>query len=98
VTLSASLQSRTASLISAAHRIAPMISAGEAISRSALNQAMTGAFGTGSADGAWSQRDSFQMLEVATILALREMNCPADAVAATEFLADLEARFPTQNL
>jgi predicted transcriptional regulator len=46
----------------------PLIASGKAVARSALNQAMTEALGASSADGAWSQRDSFQMLEVATIL------------------------------
>ncbi|WP_292924509.1 strawberry notch-like NTP hydrolase domain-containing protein, partial [Novosphingobium sp. SCN 63-17] len=98
MTLSATPQPAITALIKAAHRIAPLISDNEAISRPVINQAMSEAFGTSSAEGTWTQRDSFQMLEVATILALREMSFPADTVAAIEFLTQLEARLPTQTV
>ena len=98
MTLREPFHPNAAPVLAAAHQIAPLIGAGEAVPRTALNQAMSEAFGTGSAEGIWTQRDSFQMLEAATILALRDLKCPADVVASTEFLAGLEARLPTQTV
>ncbi len=63
-----------------------------------LNAAMGRAFGTGSADGAWSQRDSFQMLEIATLMALPKLAIPSEPAVALKFLADLDDRLPTQTV
>ena len=68
------------------------------ISRRALNAVMEATFGCSAQTGVWSQRDSFQMLELATLrwLSLAQMPSSADAVLA--LLSELEARLPTQTV
>jgi hypothetical protein len=84
--------------ISAASQIVPTLVSGSVITRAMLNCAMAEAFGGTSAQGYWSQRDSFQMLEIAVLLALREIPVPADPTSAIQFLGDLESRLPTQTV
>jgi hypothetical protein len=59
---------------------------------------MEGATGSTSATGAWSQRDSFQMLEMAVLRWLAGQSIPSSAEQALSFLNDLEARLPTQTV
>ena len=54
----------------AAAEIAGSLAAGTPITRRDLNAAMTAAFGGSDADGRWTQRDSFEMLEHAVALHL----------------------------
>jgi hypothetical protein len=68
------------------------------ISRRALNSAMETAFGCAAATGVWSQRDSFQMLEMATLRWLTLAPVPSSAAAAVALLSELEARLPTQTV
>jgi hypothetical protein len=68
------------------------------ISRRALNAVMEAAFGCSAATGVWSQRDSFQMLEMATLRWLSLAPVPSSAEAALALLGDLEARLPTQTV
>lgn len=82
----------------AATDIAALISNCEAISRKTLNSAMTRAFGATSESGLWSQRDSFEMLEHATVkwLLLSKDDGPiADRVSR---FANLLDKFPTQTV
>ncbi len=68
------------------------------LQRSLANKAMTAAFGSASADGAWTQRDSFVAIEVASILALRATRLPKDPKAILHQLAQFESRLPTQTV
>jgi len=54
----------------AAQTVARAINDKQPISRAMINEAMQAAFGATNASGVWSQRDSFEMLEHATVLAL----------------------------
>lgn len=54
-------------LADAYRRLMPHLSAGEKLTRRIINQAMEEATGCTSASGVWSQRDSFQMLEMAVL-------------------------------
>lgn len=87
-----------ADLISAATRIVPALAGEAAITRRLLNHAMTETFGGTSTEGRWSQRDSFQMLEIAVILALRDVPIPSDPAEVIQLLTDLESRLPTQTV
>lgn len=87
-----------ARLIAASELIAPSLDDGVKVSRRALNAAMSEAFGAGSAEGAWTQRDSFQMLEIAVVQALASDQWPSDPAQAVAALAELEARLPTQTV
>ena len=63
-----------------------------------MNAAMVEAYGTTSSGGVWSQRDSFQMVETAAMLALQQLDLPRNPVEALDTLAALEDRLPTQTV
>ncbi len=83
---------------SAAVAIALLLAAGTPIARRDLNEAMTAAFGGSDADGRWTQRDSFEMLEHAVALHLAsrsyQIASPADVHAASAIMQLL----PTQTV
>jgi hypothetical protein len=85
-------------LAEAARSLMPHIAGGQKLTRMVLNAAMETATGSTSASGVWSQRDSFQMLEMVVIQSLREQSVPSTVVQALSFLNDLEARLPTQTV
>ncbi len=85
-------------LVAAAEMLVPALKDGERITRRMMNAAMVEAYGTTSSEGVWSQRDSFQMVETAAILALRQLDLPRNPVEALDTLAALEARLPTQTV
>ena len=85
-------------LVAAAQMLVPALRHGERITRRMMNAAMAKAFGSTSAEGGWSQRDSFQMVETAVMLALRQLELPRNSVEALDTLAALEARLPTQTV
>jgi hypothetical protein len=88
----------SAKLIAGAGHLVPELETGGKITRRMLNDAMNAAFGSGAAEGMWSQRDSFQMLEAAVMLALRSSALPTNCGDALRFLADLAERLPTQTV
>jgi hypothetical protein len=85
-------------LAEAARSLVPHIAGGQKLTRMVLNAAMEAATGSTSASGVWSQRDSFQMLEMVVIQSLREQSVPSTVVQALSFLNDLEVRLPTQTV
>jgi predicted RNA methylase len=85
-------------LVAAAQMLAPALKDGERITRRMMNAVMADAFGTTSSEGGWSQRDSFQMVESAVMLALPLLELPRNPVEALDTLAALEARLPTQTV
>jgi predicted RNA methylase len=82
----------------AAHQIASLFAQAEPIARAMLNDAMTSAFDANDASGAWSQRDSFDMLEhgmVKALLLRQQSDDPRSEVAALYQLMNL---LPTQTV
>ena len=83
---------------SAAARIAGLLASGTPIARRDLNEAMTTAFGGSDADGHWTQRDSFEMLEhgIALHLVLQpyQLTGMSDVAQASAIMAML----PTQTV
>ncbi|HCW61826.1 MAG TPA: methylase, partial [Sphingobium sp.] len=63
----------------AAQGIADRLSEGRSVARNDLLAGMTSAFGGSSADGLWSLRDAYDVLELAQILHLKNTTLPADA-------------------
>jgi predicted RNA methylase len=81
----------------AALSIADALTAGHSVTRAMLNAAMATAFGATNASGAWSQRDSFEMLEHATVLAILN----GQAVRGDWTVDSIQAlakRLPTQTV
>lgn len=74
------------------------LSSGNPVTRRDLNLAMTSAFNGTDADGLWTQRDSFEVLELATVRHLRThpyvLGKPSDIAAAVA----LASRLPTQTV
>lgn len=85
-------------LIAASTLISPCLGGDAKVSRRALSAAMVKAFGVGSAEGTWVQRDCFQMLEIAVVKALASSHWSSDPAQAVTLLAELEARLPTQTV
>jgi hypothetical protein len=85
-------------LAAAYRRLMPHLSAGERLGRRIVNQAMEEATGCTSASGVWSQRDSFQMLEMAVLRWLTGQSILSSAEQALCFLNNLDARLPTQTV
>jgi hypothetical protein len=82
-------------LAEASLRLAPHLAADEKLMRRTIDAAMEGA---PSASGAWSQRDSFQMLEMAVLCWLAGQPIPSSADQALPLLHNLEVRLPTQTV
>lgn len=82
----------------AAVRIAALLASSTPVARRDLNEAMTATFGGSDADGHWTQRDSFEMLEhgVALHLASRpyQLTCMSDVAQASAIMTML----PTQTV
>lgn len=85
-------------LLHAAAQLQPRLAGTDRVPRAALNAAMEAAFGCTAATGIWSQRDSFQMLEVATLRWAIEADLSGQPDAVIAALQGLEARLPTQTV
>ena len=85
-------------LFEAARSIATTTKDDRPVRRGLINEVMAEAFGAKSADGVWTQRDSFVMTEIAAILAGRSAKLPEQPIAIIEQLAKLEKSFPTQTV
>ena len=81
-----------------AQGIADRLSEGCPITRNDLLAGMTAAFGGSSADGLWSLRDAYDVLELAQILHLKNTTLPADANARLAELIAMTAALPTHSV
>src|SRR6202007_2371734 len=68
------------------------------LTRRHLNDAMAAAFGGSDADGCWTQRDSFEVLEHALALHIREANWSVTCFDDVRRAIDLADRLPTQTV
>jgi len=82
---------------SAAENIAGLLAAGTSIARRNLNEAMIAAFGGSDADGHWTQRDSFEMLEHGIALHLASRPYQLKALADVAQASAIMALLPTQS-
>ena len=83
---------------SAAVAIAALLAAGTPIARRNLNEAMTTAFGGSDADGRWTQRDSFEMLEHAVSLHLTSRPYNVTSLADVPAASAIMQLLPTQTV
>lgn len=83
---------------SAAVAIAALLAAGTPIARRNLNEAMTAAFGGSDADGRWTQRDSFEMLEHAVSLHLSSRPYNITSLADVSAASAIMQLLPTQTV
>ena len=82
----------------AATRLLPVLASGEPLRRADLNEAMTAAFGRTDAEGAWTQRDSFEVLEHALALHLATRPFAIEGLTDVTRASELAARLPTQTV
>lgn len=82
----------------AACRLVALIQSGAPVTRRDLNATMTIAFGGTDADGFWTQRDSFEMLEYALALHLRTVCRERRTAADMSLVIDLASRLPTHSV
>ena len=84
--------------ITAARAIAGLIGQTSAVSRDALLTSMQQAYGGSSADGLWSLRDAYDVLELAQVLHLEHTELPNDPPACLAALVALVAALPTHSV
>ncbi|MAP45014.1 MAG: methylase [Sphingobium sp.] len=82
----------------AAHILLSQLASGEPVTRQHLNRAMVQAFGGTDAEGRWTQRSSFEVLEHALALHLRGSLAPLASLADVAARIDLAQRLPTQTV
>ncbi len=90
--------SRSSAILGAAGTLAAKLVYAIPIDRVALTQAMTESAGGSDAAGAWTQRESFEALEVALAMAIPEFVGRMDAEAAIAKLEDLAKELPTHTV
>ena len=78
--------------------IAQQLASGAPISRRDLNAAMTSTFGGSDADGRWTQRDSFEMLEHALALHLATRPYWLETISNVAHAMAVMMRLPTQTV
>lgn len=76
----------------------PHLQSGDPVHRRVLNQAMSAAFGGSDADGHWTQRDSFELLEHALSIHLQASGSILSGMADIRPLIALSERLPTQTV
>ena len=82
----------------AAHRLLPVVAGNAPVTRRDLNSAMTAAFGGSDAEGCWTQRDSFEMLEHAVALHLAAASWSMTSLIDVAHASALMERLPTQTV
>ena len=84
--------------ITAAKAVADTIARNGSLQRSTLMWIMEQAYGASSADGRWSLRDAFDMLELAEVMYLAKADLPADPGACVAALTELVGNLPTHTV
>ena len=82
----------------AARKIAALIASGASVARKDLNAVLTAARGGTDADGSWTQRDSFELLEHAVALHLVSASPPLVTFSDVAGVISLVERLPTQTV
>jgi hypothetical protein len=90
--------SRSSAILGAARTLAAKLLLAIPIDRAALTQAMTESAGASDAEGAWTQRESFEALEVALAMAIPELVGRMDAQDAISALEALARELPTHTV
>ena len=84
--------------ITAARAVADTIARNGSLTRETLLWVMETAYGSSSADGRWSLRDAYDMLELAQVLYLERADLPTAPLTCLAALTDLVAGLPTHTV
>lgn len=82
----------------AARQLLPLLGSGRNITRQHLNEAMLAAYGGSDAEGRWTQRESFEVLEHALALHFRASDQTLTSFEDVRPSIDLMTRLPTQTV
>ncbi|MDF0491371.1 strawberry notch family protein [Sphingomonas sp. H39-1-10] len=82
----------------AARQLLPRLNSGQTITRRHLNDAMVTAYGGSDAEGRWTQRESFEVLEHALALHIRASDRALNSFNDVRPIIDLATRLPTQTV
>ena len=83
--------------ITAAKAVADTIARNGSLQRDTLHWVMEQTYGASSADGHWSLRDAYDMLELAEVMYLAKADLPANPAACLAALTELVANLPTHT-
>lgn len=89
---------RATACTDAARMLLPLLGGQTKLSRRDLNEAMVHAFGGSDAEGRWTQRESFEVLEHALALHLVSGSQPLQTAADLPLALGLLDRLPTQTV
>ena len=81
----------------AVEALALRLATGQTLTRRDLLSEITEAYGCTSADGRWSQRTAYDVLEAAQVLHLKGRHVPASSVDRLRYLIDMTHSLPTQS-
>ncbi|MCP1471919.1 hypothetical protein J3E64_003634 [Sphingobium sp. OAS761] len=81
----------------AADALASRLATDTGVTRRDLLAEMTQAYGSTSADGRWSQRAAYDVLEAAQVLHLRRNSVPTRPIDRLRYLIDMTQSLPTQS-
>ena len=84
--------------ITAARAVASAIARNESLQRDTLLRVMEQAYGSSSADGRWSLRDAYDVLELAQVFHLERAALPAEPAPCLAELVELVASLPTHTV
>ena len=94
-----SVTTKDSLLFKVASILAPSLSLNQRLSRSAVNEAMSACFGEqGRLNGAWTQRDSFDVIEVALSLHIKNSPANVDPAEDITYYRNLMNMLPTQTV
>ncbi|PBN41358.1 strawberry notch-like NTP hydrolase domain-containing protein [Sphingobium sp. D43FB] len=82
----------------AARQLLPHLSSGQPVTRRRINEAMVAAYGGSDAEGRWTQRESFEVLEHALALHIRALDRTLTSLCDVRPIIDLAGRLPTQTV
>ena len=81
----------------AVEALALRLATGQTLARRDLLSEMTEAYGCTSADGRWSQRTAYDVLEAAQVLHLKGRHVPASSLDRLRYLIEMTLSLPTQS-
>ena len=84
--------------ITAANAVYAELRKGDSVDRHGLLQAMEAAYGSTAADGRWSLRDAYDVLELAQVLHLAKLDLPQEPAECLAALTALTASLPTHTV
>jgi predicted RNA methylase len=84
--------------VTAANAVCALLRKGDGMDRPGLLRAMESSYGSTAADGHWSLRDAYDVLELAQVLHLAKLDLPQEPAECLAALTALTASLPTHTV